>query len=131
MKYIVHRRYKGVAICGEVNLSSTTECDEVDGLIFCNGNPICVATSENAHQHFSLNEDGQGMTRGKLTQTIQKTLAKQNGKYQERWDKVWEDAICQKYKRADHTDHWLWNHDFFNASIEDLTYIAALIGVKI
>lgn len=34
---------------------------------------------------------------------------------------------CLKYKRKDHEDFWLWNHDFYNASIEDLEYIKSLI----
>ena len=48
-------------------------------------------------------------------------------KYQQRWDKVWADKLCQKYKRRDHADHWLWNNDFYSAPIDDLRYIAALI----
>lgn len=39
-------------------------------------------------------------------------------------------TLCQKYKKAGHEDYWLWNHDFYNADIEDLKYIANLIGAK-
>ena len=127
MKYIVHKRFKGLAICGEVNLPVLTECEEADGIICCNGNPVCAVTSENAHQHFAVNDDGQGMTRGELTRTIQKTLAKRNGKCQERWNRVWESAVCQKYKRTEYADYWLWNHDFFNAPIEELQKIKNII----
>ena len=43
---------------------------------------------------------------------------------------MWEDALCQKYKKPEHEDYLLWNHDFYNADIEDLKYIANLIGAK-
>lgn len=127
MEYIVHKHFKAIAICGEVNLPSGTPCEEIDGLIFCNGEPLCVTTSENAHKHFARNDDGQGLLRGKLTQDIQRTLAKRNAKYQARWDKIWECPMCQKYKRIEHADYWLWNTDFFNAPIEDLKEIAKII----
>lgn len=128
MKYIVHKRFKGKAICGDVNLPALTVCECADGIIRHDGDDICFATSENAHQFFAIDEDGMGMVRGRLTQTIQKALDKRDGNYQKRWDKVWEDQLCQQYKRTEYEDYWLWNHSFFSASIENLKYIAALIG---
>lgn len=130
MNYIVHRRFKGNTLCGEVNLPAMTECALLDNIIHYDNIPICYIKSENAHQYFAINEDGQGMKRGKLTQMIQKKLAKRDEGYQSRWDKIWEDGLCQKYKRVDHADYWLWNHEFFNAPIEDLLHIAGLIGIK-
>lgn len=130
MKYIVHKRFRGTAICGDVNLPATTVCECTNGIIRHIGNDICFATSENAHQFFAVDEDGQGMVRGKLTQAIQKALAKRDENYQRRWDRVWEDELCQQYRREEYEDYWLWNHLFFVAPIEDLKYIAALIGVK-
>lgn len=130
MKYIVHRRFKDKALCGDVNIPAMTLCECDGNVIRCNGNDICFVKSENAHQFFAVNEDGMGMTRGKLTQVIQKTLAKRDDNYQARWDKVWDDAICQQYKRTEYGDYWLWNHDFFHAGIETLQYIAHLVGAK-
>lgn len=131
MKYIVHKRFRDKAICGDVNLPAMTVC-ECDGVIIKhNGNDICYVKSENAHQFFVIDEDGMGIERGRLTQAIQKTLAKGDNDYQKRWDKIWDDDICRPYKRKDYDDHWLWNHDFFNAPIKDLKYIADLIGAKI
>lgn len=131
MQYIVHRRFKDRAICGQVNFPALTECEESGGLITYEGNPVCSNTSENAHQYFARNDDGNGMLRGQLTQAIQKYLAKKDGAHQARWDKVWEDERCLPYKRKEYEDHWLWNHEFFNAEIDDLKYIAELIGAKI
>lgn len=123
MEYIVHTRFKGQVICGEVNLRAFTKLEEIDGVIFHGDKPIAFATSENAHQHFARNDDGHGMERGKLIHTIQRTL----NKHKDRWETVWESPLCKKYKRADHVDHWLWNHDFFTAPIEDLREIAQII----
>lgn len=92
---------------------------------------ICTITSENAHQFFAINNDDMGMMRGKLTQAIQKALAKRDGDYQKRWDKVWNDEICQQFKRKEYDDYWLWNHEFFNADIDSLKHIAKLVGAKI
>ena len=53
-----------------------------------------------------------------------------NGQHQKLWDKVWNDSICQKYKRSEYNDRWLWNYDFYNAPLFDLQYIAKLVGAK-
>ena len=128
MKYIVHRRFRDKAICGDVNLPAMTVCECDGAIIKYRGHEICFVTSENAHQYFAIDYDGMGMERGRLTQAIQKTLAKRDDHYQERWDKVWDDNICQDYKRDDYDDYWLWNHEFFNADIDVLRHIAALVG---
>lgn len=93
-------------------------------MILHKGKPLCVVASENAHQHFARNDDGNGMERGNLCRKIANRLRNR----QKEWDKVWEDSLCQRYKRQEHPDNWLWNHAFYNASIEDLSYIAKLVG---
>ena len=64
MKYVVHRRFKDKAICGEVNLPAMTMCEEANGYIFHGDKLLCVVTSENAHQFFARDDDGAGMLRG-------------------------------------------------------------------
>lgn len=134
MNYIVHKRFKDTAMCGEINLPAKTKLKSTDGVIVYNGSPICRETSENAHQFFARDDDGHGMERGRLTQAIMKTLAKRNGRddpeHQARWDKVWVDPVCQQYKRPDYTDYWLWGHNFYQADINDLRHIAKLVGAK-
>ena len=131
MKFITHKRLKETVIGGPVNIPATTPVEEMpNGMIVWNGIPVCYSTSQTGHEHFCRDNDGQGLKRGKLTKAIQDTLNKRDPEYQARWDKVWEDNICQKYKRPEHADHWLWNHDFFNADIFDLKYIAKLVGAK-
>lgn len=127
MNFITHQRFKDKAICGEVNLPALTEAELKDNMLYWQDKPLCVITSENAHKYFARNDDGQGMERGRLTQAIQQSLQKQDNKYQDRWDKVWEDELCRKYKRKEYADYWLWNHAFFNADIADLEHIYNLI----
>jgi hypothetical protein len=130
MKYITYKRFKDRAICGDVNIPANTECEERNGMIYYNNNPICLITSENAHMHFTVNDDGEGMKRGKIIHDINLLLRRKDDNYQSRWDKVWEDELCQKYKRPEHQDHWLWNHEFYNASMDDLKYIENLIRMR-
>ena len=128
MNYITSKRAKFIGITGEVNIpyNTTVYCEK--GYLFTPDTVICTDHSQNAYDHFARNDDGNGLERGELTQAIRKRLAKRGKAYQDRWDKVWEDELCQKYKRTEYADYWLWNHDFYNAPIEDLRYIAKLVG---
>lgn len=130
MKYIAHKRLKKNVICGQVNIPAMTEFDCVNGAIVCEDGIVCYEDCETAHQFFARNDDGRGMERGRLTRAIVKTLSHADGQYQGRWDKVWADPVCQPYKRADDDGHWLWNREFYDAGIDDLRHIAALVGAK-
>lgn len=137
MRYIVTRRFKDKAICGEVNLPAGTECyvNNGDYVIQYDGKPLCFVASESAHMYFSPDDDGCGMRRGKLIRKIMNKLNRRdpdgsNKKYQARWDKIWADDLCQKFKRVEFEDYWLWNHDFYVADMDELIHIANLIGVK-
>ena len=131
MDYIAIKRARFFGLSGDVNIPYGTKIDCIDGILSIEGKPLCGDHSQNAYDFFTRNDDGNGLLRGKLTQAIQKTLAKRDKDHQARWDKVWADQICQKYKRNEHTDYWLWNHAFFNAEITDLRHIANLIGAKL
>ena len=127
MDYIVTKRAKFNSISGPVNLPYGTEVQEEEGMLYFDGNPLCITTSQNAYDHFSINDDGQGLERGKLTQAIIQTLSNRDKDHQARWDRVWEDELCQQYKRTEHADYWIWNHAFYNAPIPDLRHIANLV----
>lgn len=131
-KYVAIRRYKKLAQCGNVNIPYGTECIAVNSHIVCDKGIICFVASQDAFDYFSQNDDGNGLERGRLTQTIIKRLERKEYDitYQERWDKVWADPVCQKYKRSDFADHWLWNYEFYNAPLFDLQYISKLVGAK-
>lgn len=136
MKYIAHRRFKGKALNGDVNIPALSELEDYEGILIWKDKAVCFDRSRNAHEFFARDDDGQGMHRGRLTQAIEKRLRlydeqrKKDPDHDERWDRVWHDAVCKPYRKTEHADHWLWNHDFYNASIADLEYIARLVGAK-
>ena len=130
MDYIVIKRFKGQAISGIVNLPYGTELQSKNGFIIHGDLPICSVRSQNAYDHFVVNDDGMGLERGRLIQAIIRTLIQKDALHQERWDKVWNCPRCKKYKRKEFADHWMWNHEFYNASIADLRHIAKLVGAK-
>lgn len=117
MEYITHTRFKQKAICGEVNIPALTPIKKIGNMLYWQGKPICYATSENAYNYFARNDDGEGTERGFFTIYIKKQLALQDEHYQDRWDKIQKDTLCQKYKRQEHSTSWLWNFDFYNAPI--------------
>ncbi len=136
MRYVLFKRFRGMGLCGNVNLPYGTVCESEGEIITKDGNALVLATSENAHQYFARDDDGCGLERGRLTQAIQASLrapAKQESaanrqKRQAAWERIWGDPKLQQYKMREHADYWLWNHAFFNADIETLEYILQVIG---
>lgn len=128
--YIVKRRARVETITGPVNLPYGTEVEAVEDRLIYQGRQLCAVTSRKAHLYFARNDDGQGRERGAMTLAITKRLEKRDRDHQRRWDLVWEDPVCQKYRHPEHEDHFLWGHTFYEAPVEDLRHIAALIGAR-
>ena len=73
MEQIIHKRYvarrrarfKG---CNgqQVNIPYGSILEAQDGFLLWKGQPLCVDTSQNAHEFFSQDDDGQGQERGQL-----------------------------------------------------------------
>lgn len=126
--YLCRKRARFDGISGQVNIPYGTALICQDGFLMHQNKPLCGITSQNAYDFFSQNDDGMGWERGDLVGRILSRLQKRDAGYQARWNKVWEDSRCQKYKRPEHEDHWIWNFDFYNGPVEDLRYIAGLIG---
>ena len=126
--YLCRKRARFDGISGQVNIPYGTAPICQDGFLMHQNKPLCGITSQNAYDFFSQNDDGMGRERGDLVGRILSKLQKRDSGYQARWNKVWEDARCQKYKRPEHEDHWIWNFDFYNGPVEDLRHIAGLIG---
>lgn len=126
--YLCRKRARFDGISGQVNIPYGTALICQDGFLMHQNKPLCGITSQNAYDFFSQNDDGMGRERGDLVGRILSRLQKRDSGYQARWNKVWEDARCQKYKRPEHEDHWVWNFDFYNGPVEDLRHIAGLIG---
>ena len=129
-KYIARKRARFNAIGGHpVNIPYGTALECKGGFIMWQGKKLCYPTSQLAFEFFSQNDDGNGLKRGELVGKILSRLEKQDGNHQNRWDKIWADSLCRKYRRAEHEEHWIWNPDFFSAPVLDLRRIAALVGV--
>lgn len=126
--YLCRKRARFDGISGQVNIPYGTALICQDGFLMHQNKPLCGITSQNAYDFFSQNDDGMGRERGDLVGRILSRLQKRDSGYQARWNKVWEDARCQKYKRPEHEDHWIWNFNFYNGPVEDLRHIAGLIG---
>lgn len=137
--YVARRRAKFKGCNGQqVNIPYGSILEAQDGFLLWKGQPLCVDTSQNAHDFFSQNDDDQGQERGALVAAILSRLEvppgageKRRAEIQDRWNKVWGDTLCQKYKRVEHEDFWIWNHDFYNAPVADLRHIAALVGANV
>ncbi len=127
MRYITTNRFKKKSISGDVNIPYGTELMEKDKILYLEEKPICSIYSQNAYDYFSINDDNNGLERGKLIKQIINKLSKKDKNYQKRWDKIWDDKICQKYKKDIESNYWLWNFYFYNAEIESLRYILNLI----
>lgn len=128
MRYIVTRRFRGKAICGEVNLPYGTVCEADDGFLrLQDGRRLCAVTSQNAYDYFSRDDDGMGRERGKLVQDIRRTLERRDAKYQSRWDRLWSDEGANKLRRTEHEDYWLWSYAFYNADVNELRRIRRLL----
>lgn len=131
MNYITFRKFKRDGLDGPFNLHPGKKVEERNGVLYRGDRRICVARSREGKLHFARNDDGRGQERGELTSAILETLAVRDAGYQERWDKVWDDATCQPYRRLDQPEGvWLWNDEFFMLDIETLEYIAALVGAE-
>lgn len=126
--YLCRKRARFDGISGQVNIPYGTVLICQDGFLMHQNKPLCGITSQNAYDFFSQNDDGMGRERGDLVGRILSRLQRRDSGYQARWNKVWEDARCQKYKRPEHEDHWIWNFNFYNGPVEDLRHIAGLIG---
>lgn len=130
-RYIARKRARFTSILEHnVNIPWGAVLEEQDGLLFWRGEAVCTTTSQDAYDFFSRDDDGQGEVRGRLVGAITACLERRDSGYQARWDKVRNDRLCQKYRRPEHKDWWLWNHAFFNAPVEDLQHIAGLIGAR-
>lgn len=134
-RYIARKRARFNAIGGHpVNIRYGTEVECHDGFLHFAGYRLCSSRSRLIRDYFCQDDDGNGRERGALVAAITTRLEKNSYKadpdYQRRWDRVWADSLCRQYRREDHEDHWLWSHDFYNAPVEDLRHIAALIGAK-
>ena len=106
--YIARKRARFTGKAGiPVNIPYGTVLEAREGFIHFKGLPVSTVISQNACEHFCQNDDGCGRERGTLVAAIITCLERRDESYQARWDKVWGDPLCQKYRRPEHGDFWL------------------------
>lgn len=134
-EYIARKRARFKSASGFVNIPFGSVLRVEGDFLFWKDRPICAITSQNAYDYFSSNDDGRGRERGALVDAIitrlQRDPRREDADYQARWNKVWDDPVSQKYRRKDHEDYWIWSFAFYNAPVEDLRHIAALVQAKV
>lgn len=143
-QYMVTRRARFRAIDntlgvdGYVNLKYGTILQRDGDYVLLDGRQLCVWRSQVACDYLTQNDDGRAEERRKLCDAILKILVtpkneteSQNQRRQAKWDKVWEDETCNKYRHPDNADVFLWDAPFYHAPIEDLEYILNLVGGKV
>lgn len=135
MNYIVHRRFKGKALCGEfLNIPYGTELIlDGDFLKTKDNKLICAVNSENAKIHFSDNTDGKGLLRGKLTYAIaysKKGMTPDGGF---RFTEKQRNIIIRHYQRFLNPEHdfIIFNNKFFSASVDELKEMAAELKITV
>lgn len=130
-KYITRKRARFKGLSGKVNIPYGSLLESRGGFLFYKNARLCTVTSQNAYDYFSWDDDSQGVLRGQLVSAITSRLEIRDSEYQNRWNKLWGAPAFWRYRRQDHEDMWIWNHNFYNAPIEDLRSIASLIGAKV
>ena len=83
--YVCRKRARFKAICGQVNIPYGTTLNGQGGFLILNDLPVCSATSQNAYDFFTQNDDGMGKERGELLNRITATLMKQTPGHNARW----------------------------------------------
>lgn len=134
MDYITHKRFKQKGISGKTyNLPYGTRLRALNGYLIFNNEPICALTSENAHIYFSRNDDGQGLERGRLTYAIAYANRKPNKDNSFRFTEEERDLLYTEYPHflIDDNEWLLFNHDFFNADVNELKELAKKLHIKI
>ncbi len=134
MEYIVHRRFKKPSAAGKrLNLPYGTKVTSDNNGMICSpdGDLICFATSENAKLHFAINDDGQGLERGKLTYAI--AYAPRNNGHAYRFSEAERIMLIRNWNRflRQDTDMILFNEDFFRADTGELRRLADALNIKV
>lgn len=102
-----------------------------DDKIYCDDGFMCMRGSQKARDCLIGNEDGKWKVRIKLVNEIKNLLhdCKNPNALYDRLEKLWNNKTALKYSRGGkiEEDAWLWNEDYFCASISDLKYIRDML----
>ena len=129
-EYIAHERYDGLSMDRQPVLVRYKDKLERRGdVLFHNHKPICIWRSLVAKQHFAINNDGQGLQRGKLTHAI---AYAPRGDGSQRFTDEEQELLRSKYKHLlkELDDVILFNDKFFELSLAELKEVAADLNIN-
>lgn len=134
MQFITTKRFKRKGIDGIFNIPYGTAVESHDGYVWHKDKRICSDQSAVMREYFAKDDDGLGIKRHKVSHAIIDTMIMKDGEtkedWQKRWDVLWEDTVCNKYRKDYSETTFLWGIEFFNAPLLDLYHIAALAGAE-
>ena len=122
MEYICHRRYKKKGFCEKKFLiTPKTRLETIGEFIAYGPSAVCTVTSEDAHMYFARNDDGKGLERGKLTWAIAYKDRHPNKDDGYRFTPEEIEMLETEYPHfLMGLEVILFNHEFFNAEVEEL-----------
>lgn len=133
MEYICHKRYKKTGASGEeYNFPYGTKLRTVGTFIANGPEAVCSVKSEDAYMYWARNDDGQGLMRGMLTHAIAYSHRKPNKDNGFRFTPEEIEILEKEYPhflRQD-TDTIIFNHEFFNAEVDELKKMADRLEVR-
>ena len=124
MKYICHNRFRKKGASGrKYFFKRGTILDTAGGFIESNNTAVCGTKSEDAHKHFARHDDGRGLERGELTFKIAYAHRKPNKDNEFRFTPEEREMLRDEYSHwlRDDSETILFNDDFFNAEVEELS----------
>lgn len=124
MNYVAIKRYKGMSLCGPVNVPAKTSVVLMDdGILYLHDKKLHYASSDRGREFFARDDDGRGLERGRLCSRIQQLCSKHPDPKDPWCAKLTKTPAMQVYRVQKDTPRWLWNQRFFDAPIEELQWI--------
>lgn len=126
MNWIAHKTFDRLALGGPMTITRGERLDEMRGVLFHDGRPVCLSTSQVAKEHFSPDGDGRGLERGDITRYIafgpplsdlQKSIIR-------------TDPFFRRFVQ-DNPETILFTDAFFRASMMDLYTSCRKLGVNL
>ena len=126
MNWIAYKTFNRLALGGPMTITRGERLDEMRGVLFHDGRPVCLATSQVAKEHFAPDGDGRGLERGGITRHIafgpplsdlQKSIIR-------------TDPFFRRFVK-DNPETILFTDAFSRASMMDLYTICRKLGVRL
>lgn len=153
MVYVCCKEFDGRGIAQNEKVNEGERLEVIGGRIVIDGRPLCYVTSENAHSHFAVDDDGKGAERFAATHRIMAEIERVNIEYgkavtaeiEEKRKETTEGeeaqieisvpyplegffaAIAERPNLSKFMKDGYWSEEFFEASIADLEELESLL----